>query len=146
MPEGFGGSFTGGNFHALLSNYIGKTVTIFTKSGGQSGAGFTGVVLSVNECFIRLITRIGPPPGCALGNSCTDFNVGYGYDGYRSCAGGAVPYGAMAGAGFGQGPILPANVSGAVTSGGWDGYPVYSVGSVTDIPIAAIVSFVHNAV
>jgi len=35
----------------LLSNYIGETVTIFTKSGGQSGAGFTGVILSVNDCL-----------------------------------------------------------------------------------------------
>lgn len=134
MPDGagFGGAFTGGNFASLLSNYIGETVTIFTSSGGQSGAGFTGVVLAVNDCFVRLITRIGPPPGCSLGNACTGFNVGGAY-GSGGC------YGTGYGAGYGG------NV-GTVEAGGWNGHPVYTVGSVTDIPISAIVSFVHNAV
>lgn len=144
--------FVGGNFSVLLANYIGETVTIFTSSGGQSGAGFTGVVLAVNECFVRLITRIGPPPGCSLGNVCTGFNVGYGYGGVGVAGGGCgAGYGVGAagvggGAGYGVGPVLPASANGAVTAGGWDGYPVATVGSVTDIPIAAIVSFVHNAV
>lgn len=120
MPDGF----LAPNFAELLAHSIGETVTIFTSSGGQSGAGFTGVVLAVNPCFVRLITRIGPPPGCALGNACTGFNVGPGY---------------------GPGPG-PAGHPGALSAGGWDGYPVYTVGSVTDIPIASIVSFVHNAV
>lgn len=149
MPDGigFGDSFTGGNFASLLSKYIGETVTIFTSSGGQSGAGFTGVILSVNDYFVRLITRIGPPPACSLGNACYGFNVGKGYGhgsyGKDSC-GIAGSYGA--GYGFGYGPILPANVNGAVTAGGWNDYPVYTVGSVTDIPISKIVSFVHNAI
>jgi len=127
--------FTGGSFAALLKKYIGKTVTIFTSSGGQSGAGFTGVILAVNECFVRLITRIGPPPACSLGNACTGFNVGhFRWDGHW-------------GSGFaGAGHVLPGSVSGAAVAGGWDGYPVYTVGSVTDIPIGSIVSFVHNAV
>ncbi|HOM03203.1 MAG TPA: hypothetical protein PLH43_10290 [Acetivibrio sp.] len=128
------------SFPALLSKYIGETVTIFTKSGGQSGAGFTGVILSVNECFVRLITRIGPPPACSLGNACSNFNVGYGHD-YKN------PYDCGHGYGKGYGGyIQPASEVGAVTAGGWNGYPVYTVGSVTDIPISAIVSFVHNAV
>jgi hypothetical protein len=144
MPNG---AFTGGNFAQLLSKYIGETVTIFTKSGGESGSGFTGVILSVNPCFVRLITRIGPPPGCALGNACTGFNVGdfrrrcdnkyddrygCGYDGY-----GGGGYDGFDGR---RGPV------GAVSAGGWDGVPVWTVGSVTDIPIDSIVSFVHNAV
>lgn len=130
-----GAVVTGGNFGALLAEYIGETVTIFTASGGQSGSGFTGVVLSVNNCFVRLLTRIGPPPGCALGNACTGFNPGYGYGGYGYGGG----YG-------GYGPVLPASENGAITAGGWNGYPVYTVGSVADIPIDTIVSFVHNAV
>jgi len=69
------GGLSAKSISQLLSNYIGETVTIFTKSGGQSGAGFTGVILSVNDCFVRLITRIGPPPGCALGNACTDLTL-----------------------------------------------------------------------
>lgn len=129
---------SGGNFGVLLSNYIGETVTIFTASGGQSGSGFTGVVLSVNNCFVRLLTRIGPPPGCALGNTCTGFNHGYSYGGFSGYGG----YG-----GYGSyGPVLPANQNGAMTAGGWNGYPVSTVGSVADIPIDTIVSFVHNAV
>jgi len=127
---GIGGLGFGSNFAQLLAGYIGQTVTIFTASGGQSGSGFTGVVVSVNEVFVRIVTRIGPPPGCSLGNACTGFNVG--------------PYGAGVGAGaVGEGP---AGVVGAVNAGGWDSIPVLTVGSVADIPIANIVSFVHNAV
>jgi hypothetical protein len=83
MANGFGyggeSGFTG-NFFDLLSNYIGETVTIFTTSGGDSGSGFTGVILSVNPCFVRLVTHIGPAPGCALGNACNGYN-GYGMGG-----------------------------------------------------------------
>ena len=121
------------NICHLLAKYIGQTVTIFTKSGGQSGCGFTGVILGVNECYCRLITSIGPAPGCALGNACggnymnmNDNNMnnmnncdhmhGYGYN----CQ-------------FDQ-------------YGMNKGTPVYNVGSVTDIPINSIASFVHNAV
>jgi len=140
MPDGIGvAPYAGGNFASLLANYIGETVTIFTSSGGQSGAGFTGVVLAVNNVFVRLLSRIGPPPGCALGNSCTGFNVGANY-------GGACGSGSGYGYGAGYGPISPASEVGAISAGGWNGYPVYTVGSVTDIPISSIVSLVHNAV
>ena len=115
-----------GNFTALLASWIGTTVTIFTSSGGQSGSGFTGVLLSVNDVFVRLISRIGPPPGCALGSACNDFSTG-GYG--RGCSGG-----------YGM------NMPGAEAAGGWDGMPLYTVGSVVDIPVDSIVSFVHNAV
>lgn len=150
MPDGLG-NFAGGNFAALLADFIGETVTIFTSSGGQSGSGFTGVVLAVNPVFVRLISRIGPPPGCALGNACTGFGGGYGYPGgmgYGSGGCGAAGYsgGYGFGMGFVPGPIAPGSELGAATAGGWNGYPVYTVGSVTDIPITSIVSFVHNAV
>ncbi|HEY9061727.1 MAG TPA: hypothetical protein VIO64_14635 [Pseudobacteroides sp.] len=146
MADGFVGGFSGGGFAGLLANYIGETVTIFTASGGQSGTGFTGVVLSVNECFVRLITRIGPPPGCSLGNACSGFNVGNDYGAGQCGENMGLANMGSAGAGYGHGPVLPANVNGAATAGGWNGYPVATVGSVTDIPISAIVSFVHNAV
>jgi hypothetical protein len=117
------------NISHLLAKYIGQTVTIFTKSGGQSGCGFTGVILGVNDCFCRLITSIGPAPGCALGNACGNnmsnndmmdgcghMHGGYGYNcGFNQC-------------------------------GNNSGTPVYNVGSVTDIPISSIASFVHNAI
>lgn len=76
-----GGNSFNGNFFDLLSNYIGETVTIFTTSGGDSGSGFTGVILSVNPCFVRLVTHIGPAPGCALGNACCGYGS-YGMGGY----------------------------------------------------------------
>jgi hypothetical protein len=53
-----------------MARHIGQTVTIFTTSGGESGRGFTGVLAMVNNRFIRLITNIGPAPGCALGSCC----------------------------------------------------------------------------
>jgi hypothetical protein len=74
---GFGGNGTG-TFFDLLSDLIGETVTIFTTSGGDSGSGFTGVILSVNPCFVRLVTHIGPAPGCALGSACGGPMGGYG--------------------------------------------------------------------
>ncbi|MEA4845744.1 MAG: hypothetical protein VB106_00760 [Clostridiaceae bacterium] len=66
----------------LLQDSIGETVTIFTTSGGLSGCGFTGVVLAVNPCFVRLISQIGPAPGCALGSCC-----GVPGGNYRGCGG-----------------------------------------------------------
>ena len=137
------------NWEALLAKYIGQTVTIFTSSGGESGSGFTGVLMTVNSVFVRLLTRIGPPPGCSLGNSCSNFSVGEGYGG--GCGGGCGS-GNWGGSGYGgygagmSGPIIPGSVNGAVSAGGWDSIPVYTVGSVTDIPVPSIVSFVHNAV
>lgn len=60
----------GSNIARNLARNIGQTVTIFTTSGGQSGRGFTGILASVNDEFVRLITQIGSAPGCALGNCC----------------------------------------------------------------------------
>ena len=92
------------SFAEHLQEFVGETVTIFTTSGGQSGCGFTGVIIKVNSCFCRLITRIGRAPACALGNSCNGRN--------------------MNGYGNGYNPL----------------------GSVLDIPIDRIASFVPNAV
>ncbi|MEA4832523.1 MAG: hypothetical protein VB118_07900 [Oscillospiraceae bacterium] len=107
------------NINELYCN-VGETITIFTKSGGISGSGFTGVVTAVNHCFIRLITRFGPAPSCALGSACNQKSR-------RGCCGG----------------------SNNGLYGGTDycnGFCNSGVGSVTDIPIDAIVAIVHNAV
>lgn len=70
-----------------LCEFIGETVTIFTTSGGASGCGFTGVLLSVNDDFIRLITRMGTPPANPLAeNICPDVDNGNGHD-LRGCQG-----------------------------------------------------------
>ncbi len=134
-------NLNGGNLESLLCNYIGETVTIFTKSGGQSGSGFTGVILSVNDCFVRLITRIGPAPGCALGNACNGIgNFG------GSCGGDTGFFGSNFGGGAGCGGSGFGGGGKGKSAGGFDGFPVFSVGSVTDIPLDSIASFVHNAV
>lgn len=142
MSERLGINNLGGcnnGFADVLCDYIGETVTIFTSSGGQSGSGFTGVVLGVNEAFVRLITRVGPAPGCSLGNACNNFDMGCGMGHMHECGEYGMANGMMPG-------YMPANKPSSTNAGGWNGYPVYSVGSVTDIPINAIVSFVHNAV
>ena len=42
-----------------MFRYIGQTVTIFTTSGGLSGNGFTGVLLSADCNCVRLLADIG---------------------------------------------------------------------------------------
>jgi hypothetical protein len=62
--------YGGYDLFAGLRRLIGQTVTIYTTSGGCSGSGFTGVLIYVDDCVVRLITRIGTPPECALGSPC----------------------------------------------------------------------------
>ena len=60
----------GGNYDQSLvqhmCNFIGQTVTIFTTSGGASGCGFTGILMSVNCCYCRITTDIGVAPANPL--------------------------------------------------------------------------------
>ncbi len=100
-----------------LARHIGQTVTIFTTSGGQSGRGFTGVLASVNCNFVRLITQIGPAPGCALGNCC---EREHDHDDRRE-----------------EERTLPSGISCNANRG---------FGSIVDIPVDRIAAFVHNAV
>lgn len=71
-----------------LCDYIGEPVTIFTNSGGPSGCGFTGTLLSVNRDFVTLTTSPGAPPANPLSEHiCGDTD---GYDnsiagGYKKC-------------------------------------------------------------
>ena len=101
---------------ASLCRHIGQTVTIFTTSGGLSGAGFTGTLAAVNCGIVKLITSIGAPPACPLGSSCTG-SFGNNFAGF---AGGFVQ--------------------------GFNGCGNNWLGSITDIPLSAIVSFTHNAI
>jgi len=55
-----------------MGRHVGHTVTIFTTSGGLSGNGFTGVLLSVDVNCVRLLADIGAPPACPIGSACTD--------------------------------------------------------------------------
>lgn len=105
---------------ADLARHIGQTVTIFTTSGGESGRGFTGVLASVNCNFVRLITQIGPAPGCALGSCCDKPHHCHG-DNY----------------GQGRGSLGERGISCNANNG---------FGSIVDIPVDRIAAFVHNAV
>ncbi|HAN21724.1 MAG: hypothetical protein A2Y15_00525 [Clostridiales bacterium GWF2_36_10] len=116
------------NFAEHLSEYIGETVTIYATCGGLSGVGFTGVVLSVNNCFVRLITKFGPVPECTLGSACIPTKR-------RGCCGGGGLVGGLGG-GFGNG----------FGGHGDGGFGFNSIGCVSDIPIDRIACFVHNAV
>ncbi len=105
-----------------ISEFVGETVTIFTTSGGASGCGFTGVVLAVNPCFVRLVTEQGIAPSNPLAeNICGDFDNGPGVGGR--------------GNGYGKG-----DCNGHGNGNG------RAVGSVCDIPIDRIAAFCHNAV
>ena len=55
-----------------MMRHIGQTVTIFTTSGGLSGSGFTGVLLSCDCNCVRLLADIGAPPACPVGSACTN--------------------------------------------------------------------------
>lgn len=121
---------SGVSFVAELSRHIGQTVTIFTTSGGQSGSGFTGVLVAVNKCFVRLITQIGSAPGCALGNCCNPHGgpgCGQGYT-----------QGFEGGAGFAESAQLGGPGRASCN-------PV-TLGSVVDIPVDRIASFVRNSI
>ena len=53
-----------------LKRLVGQTVTIYCTCGGCSGSGFTGVVICVDDNVVKLITRVGSAPTCALGSPC----------------------------------------------------------------------------
>lgn len=59
-----------------FKKHTGKTVTIYTASGGDSGKGFTGILINANNHFIRLIKEIpcsSPDYGSSKCNCCKRF-------------------------------------------------------------------------
>ena len=118
-----------------LSRHIGQTVTIFTTSGGQSGMGFTGVLVLVNNRFVRLITQLGSAPGCALGNCCDERQERPSFNRNEE---------------FGEVNIQNENFEGREEFNRRERNRFdcsgRTLGSIVDIPIDRIASFVHNAV
>ena len=106
-------------FSHYLENYLGQTVTIFTTSGGQSGSGFTGVLMSIECNFLRLLSQIGPAPGCALGNCCSNSS---------------------------RLEIQSYDCSSNQEENASSNCKASSIGSVVVIPLSSIAAFVHNAV
>lgn len=129
--DGFNNNNGNQSFEQLLRNYIGQTVIVFTTSGGASGCGFEGVLMDVNCKFIRVTNHQGTPPANPLSESICGTQFG-------DLDGGIGPRG--------RGGI-GGNVGGI---GGNIGckpqYPVFTAGSVCDIPIDKIAAFCHNAV
>lgn len=99
-----------------MYRFCGQTVTIFTTSGGISGCGFTGVLISVDANCVRLLCDVGAAPACPIGSSCGNCGSNSGY-GYGSDFGGY--------------------------DGFYGGNPL---GSVAVIPTCAIACFTHNAI
>lgn len=116
-----GGGFGPASLFELFNRYLGETVTIYTESGGESGLGFTGVLLELNKDYIRLLTQVGPVPACSLGSCCTFIKDDNGE--FNSCNNAE------------DNTIID---SSCIVNN--------TLGSITNIPICKIVAFVHNAV
>lgn len=109
-----------GEFVNHMTRYIGEVVTVYTTSGGDSGEGFTGILLAVNNNFIRLIDRIGPAPACALGSCCRDRDR-------DRCREGS-----------------DRRDDGREDNQGRPSCDVRTTGAISDIPVDRIAAFVHN--
>jgi hypothetical protein len=107
-----------------LSRFIGQTVTIFTTSGGESGSGFTGVLIDIDCDNVKILNHVGAAPDCPLGSNC------------------------CRGRGFGN--VGGNNNWGFNNWGGnnnWgNGNFINPLGAVTIIPIRTIAAFTHNAI
>lgn len=120
------------SFTRHLCRFIGQTVIVFTTSGGVSGSGFTGVLLSVNCDTIRIDSRQGFTPACPLENSFSaDFNDNdnYGCRGRESDRDYNRDYNRDCDRDRDR-----------------DRDRKRSAGSVCEIPICSIVAFCHNAI
>lgn len=57
-------------FTQSLLKYIGQTITIYITGGGDSGSGFTGVLLDVKKDYIKILSKAMSPPAISLGSLC----------------------------------------------------------------------------
>ena len=74
---------TNTNLVDSIASNLGKVCTVFTKSGGASGCGFTGLLVQVNDDFIKVVTQLPCSPSQTFstninnpitGNRCTGNN------------------------------------------------------------------------
>lgn len=117
-----------------MKRYLGQTVTVFTTSGGQSGSGFTGVLIYVDYDCIKLLCETGASPACPIGSACTGY---YGGCTCRTPANSGYCCGNTGASGNGG------NASGGGTISGRYNNPL---GAVTEIPTCNIACFTHNAI
>jgi hypothetical protein len=102
-----------------LGRHFYQTVTIFTKSGGISGSGFTGTLIFADLNVVKLLTCLGPAPCCPLGSDCTCGCEMNGSGSYGRYEGGRFEGGKFGGNGL---------------------------GSIVTIPTCAIAAFTHNTI
>ena len=100
---------------------VGRMVTVFTRSGGRSGFGFTGILVEAGCNFIKLITTLPCAPRSPF--------RGIGYEGGYG-GGGGYGYGGGGGGGYGSGCGNRRN----------------PLGTVVVIPRSEIVSYVFNEI
>jgi len=55
-----------------LKKHTGKKTTIYTSGGDSCRCNFTGILIGVNHCFIRLVIKIGETPVYEPENNCND--------------------------------------------------------------------------
>ena len=79
-----------------LCRYIGQTVTVFTTSGGLSGEGFTGILLSADCRAVRLLSDMGAAPACPIGSACSNGGWGFNNNGGNCGFRGGNPFGSVA--------------------------------------------------
>lgn len=109
-----------------MLRFVGEPVIIFTTSGGPSGCGFSGVLLSVNNRFVRLLTNMGDSPTHPLSQN-----------GCPSMTNGCMTTPAFSSFGMSDtDPLLNKNHMHQTTR----------LGSVCDIPVDRIAAFCHNTV
>lgn len=60
-----------------IEKHLGRVVTIFTNSGGISGCGFTGVLLSVNKEIVRILVCIGQAPTFFINSKCSRDSINF---------------------------------------------------------------------
>lgn len=108
------------SFLEYMSEFIGDTVTIFTTSGGASGFGFTGVILSVNSDYVRLMIEPGLAPVSPLADNVLAELESSG---------------------------RTSSTTGRIGNIGriHEGSSINPVGSVVDIPVDRITAFTHHA-
>lgn len=117
-----------------LIRHIGETVTIFTTSGGESGRGFTGILVGLDPTFVRLIAVIGPAPACALGSCCDRHGI-------RHCDGG----GSRRNGNFDEDDVSEEEDFGVNENIRFECGRIRNTGAIVDIPVNRIAAFVHNS-
>lgn len=129
-----------------LCRYIGQTVTVFTTSGGATGCGFTGVLISADCNSIKLLDRIGAAPSCPLGSNCCGYNNNWGNGNNNGCCCNRCCCGCRS-----KNHCCCKNNYGSGYGNSYDyNYESYGynnpLGAITEIPLCNIVSFTHNTI